>query len=160
MISNINTEDSSEKRISLVYNSELSGYQALDFGKLNNVEDILFDFSGQGLNVHQDDLSASTDFVTAVPERNSTISNYTPSGSIGTILGANSARKQLYIQNMSTSHLHVKYGASVSHNSFNFILPAANIDGGGNGGTLSDLNYTGIVSASGVSPNYICWERT
>ena len=61
---------------------------------------------------------------------------------------------------MSTSHLHVKYGASVSSNSFNFILPAANTNGGGNGGTLSDLNYTGIVSASGVSPNYICWERT
>jgi len=160
MISNIKTEDSSEKRISLVYNSELSGYQALDFGKLNNIEDILFDFSGQGLNVHQDDLSASTDFVTTVPQRNSTISNYTPSGSNGTILNENSLRKQLYIQNMSTSHLHVKYGPSVSSNSYNFLLPASTASSGANGGTLSDLNYTGIVSVSGNTPNYICWERS
>ena len=189
---NATSYDPSEKRLSFVYNSEISGFQPLDFGKLNNVEDVLINFSGFGINVHQDDLnpitdsvsvsgklyeiisgfdafgvnvhqddlSFATDSVTSVPERNSTISNYTPSGSIGTILGANSARKQLYIQNMSTSHLHVKYGASVSSNSFNFILPAANTNGGGNGGTLSDLNYTGIVSASGVSPNYICWERT
>jgi hypothetical protein len=160
MISNIKTEDSSEKRISLVYNSELSGYQALDFGKLNSIEDILFDFSGQGLNVHQDDLSAATDFVTAVPQRNSTISNFTPSGTNGTVLQANANRKQLFVQNMSTSHLHVKYGATADGNSFNFVLASSTNAGGGNGGTLSDLNYTGIVSVSGVNPNYISWERT
>lgn len=163
MISNINTEDSSEKRISLVYNSELSGYQALDFGKLNNIEDILFDFSGQGLNVHQDDLSASTDFVTAVPQKNSTISNYTPSGSNGTILNENSIRKQLYVQNLATGALYLKYGSAASNNSFNFILAGTTYLSGGNGGSLSDLSYTGVVSASGasnLSPSYICWERS
>ena len=33
--------DSTEKRISLVYNSDISGYQALDFSKLNDVEDLV-----------------------------------------------------------------------------------------------------------------------
>jgi len=160
MISNIKTEDSSEKRISLVYNSELSGYQALDFGKLNSIEDILFDFSGQGLNVHQDDLSAATDFVTAVPQRNSIISNFIPSGTNGTVLQANADRKELFIQNLQSGNLYVKYGTSAASNSFNFVLASTTASGGGDGGSLSDLNYTGVVSVSGLNSSYICWERS
>lgn len=195
MISNINTQDSSEKRISLVYNSELSGYQALDFSKIDNIEEVIKIWSGvginvnqddlnylsdtvsvsgelfslisgfkyDGVNVHQDDLSASTDFVTAVPQRNSTISNYIPSGSNGTILNENSIRKQLYVQNLATGALYLKYGSTASNNSFNFILAGTTYLSGGNGGSLSDLNYTGVVSASGasnLSPSYICWERS
>jgi hypothetical protein len=184
--------DASEKRLSFVYNSDVSGFQPLDFGKLNNLEDVLINFSGFGINVHQDDLNpimdsvsvsgslyevisgfdtfginvhqddltASTDFVTAVPERSSTISNFIPSGTNGTVLQANANRKQLFVQNMSTSHLHIKYGATAASNSFNFNLASSTNAGGGDGGTLSDLNYTGIVSVSGVSPNYISWERT
>ena len=184
--------DPSEKRLSFVYNSEISGFQPLDFGKLNNVEDVLINFSGFGINVHQDDLnpitdsvsvsgrlyevisgfdtfginvhqddlSASTDFVTAVPERNSTISNFTPSGTNGTVLQANANRKELFVQNLQSGNLYVKYGASAASNSFNFVLASSTVSGGGDGGSLSDLNYTGVVSASGVSPNYICWERS
>jgi len=189
---NATSYDPSEKRLSFVYNSEITGFQPLDFGKLNNVEDVLINFSGFGINVHQDDLnpitdsvsvsgrlyevisgfdtfginvhqddlSASTDFVTAVPERNSTISNFTPSGTNGTVLQANANRKELFVQNLQSGNLYVKYGASAASNSFNFVLASSTVSGGGDGGSLSDLNYTGVVSASGVSPNYICWERS
>ena len=43
---NATSYDPSEKRLSFVYNSEISGFQPLDFGKLNNVEDVLINFSG------------------------------------------------------------------------------------------------------------------
>jgi hypothetical protein len=89
-----------------------------------------------------------------------TISNFTVSGTNGTALQANADREELFIQNMSTSHLHVKYGTFASSNSFNLVLASSTNAGGGDGGSLSDLNYTGIVSVSGVSPNYICWERS
>jgi hypothetical protein len=88
------------------------------------------------------------------------ISNFTPSGTNGTVLQPNANREELFIQNLSTSHLHVKYGASAAHNSCNFVLASNTNAGGGDGGSLSDLNYTGIVSVSGANPNYICWERS
>jgi len=189
---NATSYDPSEKRLSFVYNSEITGFQPLDFGKLNNVEDVLINFSGFGINVHQDDLNpitdsvsvsgrlyevisgfdtfginvhqddltASTDFVTAVPERSSTISNFTRSGTNGTVLQANANRKELFAQNLQSGNLYVKYGTSASSNSFNFVLASTTASGAGDGGSLSDLNYTGIVSVSGVSPNYICWERS
>ena len=88
------------------------------------------------------------------------ISNFTPSGTNGTVLQANANREELFIQNLSTSHLHVKYGASAAHNSCNFVLASTTASGGGDGGSLSDLNYTGVVSVSGLNPSYICWERS
>ena len=189
---NTSSFDPSEKRLSFVYNSDISGFQPLDFGKLNNVEDILINFSGFGINVHQDDLNpitdsvsvsgrlyevisgfdtfginvhqddltASTDFVTAVPERNSIISNHTQSGTNGTALQANSNRKELFVQNLQSGNLYVKYGTSAACNSFNFVLASSTASGGGDGGSLSDLNYTGVVSVSGLDPSYICWERS
>jgi hypothetical protein len=164
MASNLETRDSSEKRISLVYNSDITGFQALDFSKIDNIEEIIKIWSGVGVDVNQDDLSAASDFVTSAPERNSQISNYTPSGSNGTILNANSTRKQLYVQNLATGALYIKYGSIASNNSFNFILAGTTYPSGGNGGSLSDLSYTGAVSATGVpnnlNPSYICWERS
>lgn len=192
---NTTVYDPSEKRLSFVYNSDISGFQPLDFGKLNNLEDILINFSGDGINVHQDDLnpivdavsvsgklydiisgfdsfginvhqddlSAATDSVTSIPERNSTISNYTLSGSNGKILDANSKRKELYVQNLATGSLYIKYGPSAASNSFNFILAGNTYANAGNGGSLRDLSYTGEVSVSGsnnLTPSYISWERS
>jgi len=157
---NATSYDPSEKRLSFVYNSEITGFQPLDFGKLNNVEDVLINFSGFGINVHQDDLSFVVDSVTAVPQRNSTISNFTLSGTNGTVLQANANRKELFVQNLQSGNLYVKYGASAASNSFNFVLASSTVSGGGDGGSLSDLNYTGVVSASGFNPSYICWERS
>ena len=88
------------------------------------------------------------------------ISNFTPSGTNGTALQANADREELYIQNLQSGVLYVKYGASANSNSFNFVLASSTVSGGGDGGSLSDLNYAGIVSVSGVNSSYICWERS
>jgi len=130
-MANINLNDPTEKRISLVYDATTDSYRAQEA-------------------ITVDDLTS----------KGGTVSNFTASGTNGTVLQANADREELYIQNLSTSHLHVKYGASAAGNSFNFVLASSTNAGGGDGGSLSDLNYTGIVSVSGVSPNYICWERS
>jgi hypothetical protein len=88
------------------------------------------------------------------------ISNFTPSGTNGTVLQANANREELFIQNLQSGNLYVKYGTSASSNSFNFVLASTTASGGGDGGGLSDLNYTGIVSVSGANSSYICWERS
>jgi len=88
------------------------------------------------------------------------ISNFTISGTNGTVLQPNANREELYIQNLQSGNLYVKYGDSAASNSFNFVLASSTNAGGGDGGSLSDLNYVGIVSVSGVNPNYICWERS
>ena len=88
------------------------------------------------------------------------ISNFTVSGTNGTVLQANADREELFIQNLQSGNLYVKYGASANSNSFNFVLASSTASGGGDGGSLSDLNYTGIVSVSGLNSSYICWERS
>jgi len=88
------------------------------------------------------------------------ISNFTPSGTNGIVLQANANREELFIQNLATGQLYVKYGTSAAANSFNFVLASTTASGGGDGGSLSDLNYTGVVSVSGLNSSYICWERS
>ena len=88
------------------------------------------------------------------------ISNFTPSGTNGTVLQPNANREELFIQNLQSGNLYVKYGTSASSNSFNFVLASTTASGGGDGGSLSDLNYTGVVSVSGLNSSYICWERS
>lgn len=124
-----------------------------------------------GLTVYQANLDKNTDSVTAIisgilpvityPNSSSLISNYVPSGTDGIILNANANRKELYIQNLSTGSLYVKYGSGINNNSFNFILSPNSFLNAGDGGSLNDASYTGIVSASGaISPTrYISWER-
>jgi hypothetical protein len=98
--------------------------------------------------------------VTAQTEKSSTISNSTPGSTNGAVLNANANRKELYIQNLSTGNLYIKYGQNASDTSFNFVLAANSVSNAGDGGSLSDQAYTGIVSVSGVSPSYISWERS
>ena len=128
---NINLNDPTEKRISLVYDPSTDSYKAQE--------------------------AITLDDLTSV---GSTISNSTLSGTNGTILEANSNREELFIQNLQSGVLYVKYGSSANSTSFNFVLAAATASGAGDGGSLSDLNYTGIVSVSGAIPNYISWERS
>jgi hypothetical protein len=88
------------------------------------------------------------------------ISNFTASGTNGTVLQANDNREELFVQNLATGQLYVKYGTSAASNSFNFVLAGNSFANAGDGGSLSDLNYAGIVSVSGVNSSYICWERS
>ena len=115
-----------------------------------------------GLTVYQANLNKDLDDVTVYPEKHSNISNYIPSGNlIGTVLNGNADRKELYIQNLATGRLYVKYGPLASSGSFNFVLAANTAEDAGDGGSLSDQSYTGIVSVSGVNQfKYISWERS
>jgi hypothetical protein len=118
----------------------------------------------QGTIVFQADLTQQFDAVTTFPEQSTGISNFTVSGSNGLILAQNSNRRELYVQNLDTGTLYVKYGLNAASNSFNFILAANSSTNAGDGGSLNDLNYTGIVSVSGIAgvntPRYIAWERS
>ena len=131
-MANIKSNDPGEKRISLVYDAATDSYKAQEL-----------------LTV--DDLTS----------KGATISNFTASGTNGTVLQANADREELFIQNLHTSNLYVKYGANASDTSFNFILTSASANLAADGGILSDLNYTGVVSVySTATPNYISWERS
>jgi len=94
----------------------------------------------------------------------SNISNSSVSGSNGIVLYTNTSREELFIQNLATGVLYVKYGSSADIGSFNFILASNSSTNAGDGGSLNDLNYTGTVSVSGIagvnSPRYIVWERS
>lgn len=113
-----------------------------------------------GMIVYQTNLNKDLDNVTAVPERNSTISSSAPFSSPGLAIAENSNRKELYIQNLSTNKLYVKYGQNATSDSFNFILAKNTEIDAGDGGSISDQSYTGIVTVFGTSPRYIAWERS
>jgi len=133
-MANININDPSEKRISLVYDPSTDSYKAQEA-------------------ITVDDLTS----------KGSTMSNFTVSGSNGTVLTPNSDREELYVQNLATGTLFVKYGVGAHSSSFNFVLAGNTAANAGDGGSISDLNYTGLVSVSGanaLTPNYIAWERS
>jgi len=177
------------KNVSMVYTEEpgFTGYKGLDFTKIDDLEQILrvslatgenstnsllsginsklfytgdnFPLGNKGLVVYQADLSPQFDGVQTYQEQSSNISNYGPSGITGTIMQANSYRRELYIQNLSTGTLYVKYGPNVSASSFNFILARNTFNNEANGGELNDKGYNGEVSVSGIGARYIGWER-
>lgn len=211
MVPNINVKEVTDKRIGLVYNKDISGYQALDFAKIDDIEDILQSgvnvnkfsdvifssgdlpsgvvvyqsnlnkdldnvtaivsgfndtiFSSgdlpTGVIVYQANLNKDLDNVTSFPEKSDSISNFSPSDQNGLILQANPNRKELYIQNLSTNPLYVKYGNGAALNSFNFILSKNTSENAGDGGSISDQGYSGPVSvfAATSTPKYISWER-
>jgi len=130
-MANISSNDPSEKRISLVYDVSTDSYKAQEA-------------------ISVDDLTS----------KGSNISNFTPNTTNGIALQANADREELFVQNLQSGNLYVKYGTFAASNSFNFVLASATASGAGDGGSLSDLNYTGIVSVSGLNPSYICWERS
>ena len=98
--------------------------------------------------------------VSVEPVRTSGISNYTINTNVGQAIAQNPDRKELCLQNLSNNILYVKYGSAASSSSFNFILSANSVVDAGDGGILTDQNYNGLVSVSGVSPRFIAWERT
>lgn len=118
----------------------------------------------QGTVVMQADLSPQFDGVQTFPEQSTGISNYTPGSVNGNVFSTNSYRRELFIQNLATGRLYVKYGDSNANiGSFNFVLAPASATNEGDGGAISDSNYFGAVFVSGTdginSPKYIAWER-
>ncbi len=114
----------------------------------------------QGTIVFQADLTQQFDAVTSFPEQSTGISNYTIGTSNAQVLNYNQYRRELYIQNLATGQLFVKYGSSAaSDSSFNFVLAGTSFENAGNGGTLSDQAYVGDVNVYSQTPRYIAWER-
>ena len=115
----------------------------------------------QGNIVFQADLTQQFDAVTTFPEQSTGISNFTVRESNGQILAVNQDRRELFVQNLATGVLYVKYGLGANINSFNFVLAGNSFANAGDGGSLNDQGYAGDVSVSGATtPRYISWERT
>jgi len=132
-MANINTTDKTEKRINLVYDAKTDSYKALDISVLDK----------GGSWISNDVVGATNNDI---------------------VMWANSDREELFVQNLGMSPLHVKYGddESASDTSFNFILTSGSAVSAGDGGSLSDLNYTGevyVYSSSYTTPRFIAWER-
>ena len=131
-------ENSFNKNVIEVYTQEpgFTGYKGLDWTKLDNIEDLI---NKNGNWISNDVVGTSNEIV----------------------MWANSDRKELFVQNLGMSPLYVKYGddESASATSFNFILTSGSAVSAGDGGSLSDLNYTGEVYVYSTSPEYIAWER-
>jgi hypothetical protein len=143
------------KNVIQVYTEEVgfTGYKGFEFHKIDDIESIL-----QAILVTGNNISSGIK-VYISPTQSSTISNSTVSQTNGTVLAANASRLELYIQNLATGVLYVKYGTAASSASFNFILAANTASNAGDGGSLSDQTYTGVVSVSGINSNYISWEK-
>lgn len=102
-----------------------------------------------------------SDGIKTYPYSSSTISNYATSGVNGLVLSQDNNRKELFVQNLDTGVLYVKYGLNASSGSFNFVLAPNSLRNAGDGGSLSDKSYAGDVSVSGLfTPRYISWQRT
>lgn len=114
----------------------------------------------QGTIVFQADLTQQFDAVTTFPEQSTGINNYTVGTSNTKVLNYNEYRRELFIQNLATGQLFVKYGSSAaSDSSFNFVLAGSSFQDAGDGGSLSDQAYVGDVNVYSQTPRYIAWER-
>lgn len=85
-------------------------------------------------------------------------SNSSISGVNGDVLIANSGRKSIFVQNLNTGVLYVRLGTGAANANFNVILKSCAAIDDGNGGAVSDNQWKGIVSVSGINPRYISWE--
>lgn len=75
----------------------------------------------------------------------------------GVLFNLNASRVAYLIQNLQTGSLAVKYGSGISPTSFNLILAGGALVDDGIGGYVSDTDYRGIVSVSGlngITPRY------
>ena len=145
-------------------NVDIAGYAGAD---ISGIKEVLSNVLVTGLNipngltVYQANLDKTLDNVSVSPIQSFSISNYLPSGGNGTILNANQNRLELFVQNLATGTLYVKYGISASNSSFNFALAGNSYENAGDGGSISDQAYTGDISVfSLTTPNYISWERS
>ena len=104
--------------------------------------------------------SSTTGFIFQKTNYSTTAPNtFTPSGGTGVILNANPNRILFYTQTLDiTSPLFVKLGTGASNASFNYVLKKNTAQNAGDGGELTNRDWKGTVSVSGVNTNFIAWE--
>jgi hypothetical protein len=115
-----------------------------------------------GIKVSQNDLDRAYDTVSSYPPQALSASNYTPfTGDLTTqYISGNANRKALFVQNVGTGTLFIKFGSSApNQNSYSMILAggAANTDGNGSSWSDWPAVWIGGVYFSGVT-NVIAWE--
>lgn len=79
----------------------------------------------------------------------------------GTALSANTDRIGVFVQNLGTNPLFVRFGGTASSTVFHICLKAAVGADDGTGGVLTLLDGiipTGLVSIAGTSPRFVAWE--
>lgn len=77
---------------------------------------------------------------------------------IGGIFTENSARSQIFIQNVGTEPIFVALGSVATPTNYNMILPGGAEALDGNGGSWSANNWKGTVSVSGSNIAYTRFE--
>ena len=161
-----------------VYTEEpgFTGFKGLDWTKLDSIEDILTGVGGTGPNTYLSGILENTSGIlsdsTSIDNKLFITGDPYPAGvqgtivfqadlSNGTILDLNSSRRELFVQNLDTGVLYIKYGSGAGASSFNFVLASNSSTNAGDGGSLNDQGYVGVVSVSGlVTPRYISWQRS
>ncbi|MEK6883404.1 MAG: hypothetical protein AABY22_27500 [Nanoarchaeota archaeon] len=121
-------------------------WKAMGHSNVTPSANVLYDQSTTGF------VFQKTDYSSTAPN------NFTISGGNGTVLNANTSRILFFVQNLAANPLYLKYGANASNTSFNLVLKSGNGSNDGGGGSINDSTWKGIISTSGVSPNYIAWE--
>lgn len=99
--------------------------------------------------------------VTNAPLKVGSNSNSTISGTNGIILAGNQNRVRYFVQNLGINPLYVLEGTTLASSvSFSYVLSAGTTSGDAKGGILNpdSVIFTGQISASGIQPNYLCWE--
>lgn len=127
------------------------------------------DMNTGGVMMLQGDLDKDIDSVTNFNVGYSSLSNYLSAACFGVgssstgiqALTGNGNRIVMFIQNLSTLPLIVKYGLGCNSSSFNYILYPGTSNFDGKGEKISDDRYKGDVSVNttiGVSAFFIAWE--
>ena len=113
---------------------------------LTNASDMSISLSAAELNVQLQEKSAATSSLAG------------PLTATGTVLAANAARKNLFIQNVGTTPLYVALGSDASSTNFAIVLGAGTVRTDGMGAAYESSIWTGLVSVSGTHPLYTVWE--
>lgn len=78
--------------------------------------------------------------------------------STGDVLASNASRKCWGITNLGTNTLYVRMATGASTSVFHFALGPGQVNDDGNGGSVANDVYTGVVSIAGTSPRCTVYE--
>lgn len=97
--------------------------------------------------------------VTAGPKQSSAVPNFTPVTADGTVFTLAAGEKG-FIQNLDDAAVYVKYGATASSTSFNYVLKAGTAANDGLGGVVVIDDWIGVVSIAAAtgSPRVAAWK--
>ena len=78
--------------------------------------------------------------------------------SSGDMISSNTSRKAWGVQNLGTNPIFVRMGTGASSTLFHFCLKGGTANDDGQGSSIQDDMFTGVVSVSGTSPRFVVYE--